>query len=395
MKLITSIFFLFLFSFSLVSGLDFDDYTLTQNKSFSFQGLLHVDFNNAGTKLYFTLGQNQGSINRSILEYNLSDSFDVSNATFNRQINFTGYNNTFASEISADGNYLITVGEFAFMPIYFNRYTLDVNDQASSFNQSSLISFSLTQGGANIDRGLWIRDSGNDLFHVGGNGASLFRWGMSNFNVSTMVVSETLPTTNQWDISFAEGGTELFTLNADTSDATIIKYNLNVPYQLATVTLTEVYDIDTNATAIPTSIYITDDEEEIFILYFGEGGVSFINQYSESASSTPPSSGGGGGSFADFINTFTNFFPDADDISLTTQLGYVFIVIIFLTGILLTVIYMMTKEVHKSAMYIVALIDMIAVFYFISISYIPITFLIVLVILVVAGILFLRRGGGD
>lgn len=100
--------------------------------------------------------------------------------------------------------------------------------------------------------------------------------------------------------------------------------------------------------------------------------------------------------FGRIVDQFLGFFPDSDELSTTQKLGFVFISLFLITAILMLIAYVESGRVDSLMLYLTAFIDAILLIFFIGIGYVPIGFVIILsLILIAIGYFKFFKGSGN
>jgi hypothetical protein len=96
--------------------------------------------------------------------------------------------------------------------------------------------------------------------------------------------------------------------------------------------------------------------------------------------------------FVNYGKSFRGLFPDSYTLSLSDKLSVVFITILITTLLIYISLYLLSKGIEKFHHYIVLLIDILLLLFFIGIGYIPILYLVLIVLLMVILAYFKIKG---
>lgn len=94
----------------------------------------------------------------------------------------------------------------------------------------------------------------------------------------------------------------------------------------------------------------------------------------------------------DITESFTNIYPPSDDLSLGQKISYVLITMFLVLFISILGTFATAGRFLKGIVFIVAVIELILLAFFMAIGYIPVIFLIVLILALIGFLIFGRRG---
>lgn len=110
---------------------------------------------------------------------------------------------------------------------------------------------------------------------------------------------------------------------------------------------------------------------------------------------SPAYTGVTGSSFIGYLTSWlSSIFPDSDELSTSFKFGFVFVTIFFVSLAIYLFSWKATGSVDKLVHWIVLILDVLLIFYFTAIGYIPIGIIIIFVLFLLAiGYLRLKGGG--
>jgi len=222
----------------------FDITTASFTQTFDAQNqdgvVLSVRFNNDGTKMYIT-----GGINDKVFEYNLTNGFDVSTASFSQSFSFiNNIDPGFGIAFNGDGTKMFISGTVSGEDgvAEFSLSTgFDVS--TASFNQS----INSNNFNISVDGGITFNGDGTKMFLVGGTAGSadVSSFDLSTgFDISTASFNQRLNLTTPSNVVGATGiafngdGTKMFVAgetNDNASESSVFEFALSTGFDLSTV----------------------------------------------------------------------------------------------------------------------------------------------------------------
>lgn len=362
------------------------------------------DISDDGAKLYSATNQ-QGHIT----EYNLTQTWVIPSAVYNQDINISQENGMNFSGIDIKQNYLFllrqrdsSVGGTTGQVL---RYNLTTPNRLENYVQQR-INYTLLPSHEQI--GIYVRDSGTGYFiargGIGGN-RPMTQYSMTNWDVSTSVSGTSIsfsPTVYPHDIDFKGDGAEFYLTQGTVGGNFVLsKWEMSSLFTLSSAVNTENKSLLTNGTFIYRSVRLTPDNQK-FIISSTSPPNSLYDEY------TLQVSGGGGvdtGSFmGGIVNGLNNLYPDSDTITTTSRFGYVAVTLLLLTMLILIFgVAVQRSDLDNNRglspliLWSALLVNILGFFYFISISYIPVSVLVLLglIFLGISYFKFFGNGGGN
>jgi hypothetical protein len=96
---------------------------------------------------------------------------------------------------------------------------------------------------------------------------------------------------------------------------------------------------------------------------------------------------------AQWASSFKSLFPDSNELSVSTRLTIVFILLVFISMVVYIFSFLMVRTIYPVTHWSVFLLDCLLVFFFISINYIPLVFLIIIAAIAITATYFRVKSG--
>ena len=225
-----------------------------------------------GAKMYIV-----GGVNDSVYEYDLSTSWNISTASYQRSFSVA------SQDTSPTGVFFKPDGTKMYVAGNSSDSVLEY-DLSTAWNVSSasyLQNFSITNQETSPE-GLFFKDDGSKIYTVGGSKDSVYEYDLSTaWDVSSG--SWVAPTTDYYDISaqsispsgvsFKPDGTKMYVVGSF-SDA-VHEYNLSTDWEVSSASYVQSFSVAGQDT-IPGGLFFKDDGTKMYVV--GDAG-NDINEY--------------------------------------------------------------------------------------------------------------------
>ena len=439
--LVTTLFFLFIFSFSVNAVSVSELQTGTLSESFGTAGIV---FNSEGTKLFAT-DSNHGNKPNFISEYILTTAYDLSTISFLNSTNLTSIipsvlsatgcciNNNYTSDWGLTASYITRNGLNLYV-VYSSSAINDMDTQAYHVRSYAIIHFNMnsfdtttlnftdtyqmynTAGSSNPFstgtqytspniRGIYVTDDGKYLILSGSSGDSPSMWA---FNMSSPYYLTSM-------VNYTIGGGYILPFQSPQETGLYLSYyNLWVSPDLKT----RLYNMKRTHSTSSNTIYIATDgvnggngsgiltsQREgqtitssfgSFYLFNQQAGTIYkyqINNISFYENQAKNISEGQKVIVGQIIDPLIALFPASETLNLGQKIGFV-VFFMFLTAVIILFAGSTAQDGIKTILlWLIVGLWLIEFVYFVAISYIPISILITLVLLATAIILIRIKGG--
>jgi DNA-binding beta-propeller fold protein YncE len=223
-----------------------------------------VTFNDDGTKMYIC-----GTYSDEVIEYNLDTAWDVTTATYNQSLDFTGYGaNPQGIFFKPDGTRLyicILTGAGAVPSDSITEYDLSTAWDVSSASYSRYINISSTEG---QPHDVFFKPDGTKMYVCGNGDDGVNEFSLSTAWAVTTVSATTLFSTATQDatpagIHFKSDGTKMYVIGYTNDN--VYEYDLSTAWDISTASYNQSFYIALQESN-PNGLTFKDDGTKLYVV---------------------------------------------------------------------------------------------------------------------------------
>jgi hypothetical protein len=370
--------FTFIFSISYASAGSLDTISLVSQKEITPLGNnvpTGIIISPDGSRLYTS---DWGGI----AQYQLSTPFNITTASYVSNLTY-GNNYTFSFFLTSDGTKLYTTRFYNSKSNEIFYYDLPVPYSISS----AVLNNSFILSSVNNIVGLWFSTDGSKMLLLTYDGASTYKtiyYTLTHPYYPDVVTSQNqfIRSNVQLEGSVYFDGTTFIDCSG-TGDAVIEKADIITPFDISTLSYTGYYSLGSTTNCGGMQLIDKVGVSDLIIIRTSTTSHLYLEDYSfnntmgeEAVANSSYSSS--------IISPFLSIFPEASTLTFKQKIGFTFITMILLALILIIISATTTSGVPQMMLWIIAVLETGAFFFFVGIGYINIGIVIMMALVLIA-----------